>query len=499
MRKKPTFVELANATLVENSLSPLQLPYCPTNDASHAIADLQAMTATLEAQQQRGEDIRAETVQEARNLGVDPRILEQMAQGVMSNTSQMHQEMMQQQQNAAAAQQRMNALHHEDMSRQMAATQQAIARNADIQGQAAMSLQNAPDRMAAAVSSQIQQLPRAIPDDILQMMRQNLGNRPTLEQFEQAFGRFASEHRTAMGQMMGQMMGQQQEGQRALMDAQDRNMQQTLNRIGDLQTATSSALVSRDQSADLARQLMARLLQGLMEMFAEAARGHHAMNRAMLQQAARAFQQHPNITIQNIDARQLVPQLIALTHIDARRVDVTLPAISNIMNTLNLPNVTPEALQNVARQLALSNAPDETPQLPSKRARALPDIGPELPGPAIPMGDVPDTPQLSGPQPQPPETPTLPPMPPPAGAPQISIPDTPQLPKRQGIKDKSKAPSTTTKHVAKAAAVANAAAKLASKRQTPVTAGTWYVAPTGELMHRDATSSSSSSDRKPPP
>ena len=118
MRKKPTFVELANATLVENSLSPLQLPYCPTNDASHASADLQAMTATLEAQQQRGEDIRAETVQEARNLGVDPTILEQMAQGVMSNTSQMHQEMMQQQQNAAAAQQRMNALHHEDMSRQ---------------------------------------------------------------------------------------------------------------------------------------------------------------------------------------------------------------------------------------------------------------------------------------------------------------------------------------------------------------------------------------------
>ena len=33
-------------------------------------------------------------------------IIEQMAQGVMSNTSQMHQDMMQQQQNAAASQQR---------------------------------------------------------------------------------------------------------------------------------------------------------------------------------------------------------------------------------------------------------------------------------------------------------------------------------------------------------------------------------------------------------
>ena len=66
MWDRPTFVELANATLVDNSRAPLQLPYCPANDASHAIADLQYMTATLEAQQQRGEDIRAETVQEAR-------------------------------------------------------------------------------------------------------------------------------------------------------------------------------------------------------------------------------------------------------------------------------------------------------------------------------------------------------------------------------------------------------------------------------------------------
>ena len=164
-------------------------------------------------------------------------------------------------------------------------------------------------------------------------------------------------------------MGQQQAGQRALMDDQNRNMQQTLDRLGDLQTATSSALVSRDQSADLARQLMARLLQGLMEMFAEVARGHHAMNRAMLQQAAQAFQQHPTVTVHNIDARQPAPQLVALTHIDARRVDVTLPAIQTIMNTLNMPKVTPEALQDVVRQLA--NAPDETPQIPSKRARAF--------------------------------------------------------------------------------------------------------------------------------
>ena len=80
MSKKPTFQELANATLKDNTLAPLQLPYIPFNSSSQALVELQAMREEVQAQQQRGEDIQVATVQEARDLGVGPRVLEQMAQ-----------------------------------------------------------------------------------------------------------------------------------------------------------------------------------------------------------------------------------------------------------------------------------------------------------------------------------------------------------------------------------------------------------------------------------
>ena len=80
MRKKPTFQELANATLKDNTLAPLQLPYIPFNSSSQSLFELQAMREEVQAQQQRGEDIRAATVQEARAIGVDPQVLESLAQ-----------------------------------------------------------------------------------------------------------------------------------------------------------------------------------------------------------------------------------------------------------------------------------------------------------------------------------------------------------------------------------------------------------------------------------
>ena len=63
MRRKPTFEELANATLKESTVGPLQLPYCPYNSNSQALVDLQTMAQQLQAQQQRGEDIQASIVQ----------------------------------------------------------------------------------------------------------------------------------------------------------------------------------------------------------------------------------------------------------------------------------------------------------------------------------------------------------------------------------------------------------------------------------------------------
>ena len=80
MRKKPTFQELANATLKESTLGPLQLPYIPFNSSSQALVDLQATMEEVQSQQQRGEDIRAATVQEARAIGVGPQVLESLAQ-----------------------------------------------------------------------------------------------------------------------------------------------------------------------------------------------------------------------------------------------------------------------------------------------------------------------------------------------------------------------------------------------------------------------------------
>ena len=108
MRTRPTFDQLARANLKESDLGPLKLPYRPPNDPTPAIAELQAITNQLQAEQQHGEDVQRVTQQTARELNVDPRIIEEMASGVMSQTSAMHQQLLQEQQNTSAAQQRMH-------------------------------------------------------------------------------------------------------------------------------------------------------------------------------------------------------------------------------------------------------------------------------------------------------------------------------------------------------------------------------------------------------
>ena len=171
MRKKPTYLELANANLKESDLGPLKLPYCPPNDPTPAIAKLQAMTQRLQAEQRQGEDVQHMTQQTARDLNVDTRIIEELASGIVSQNSAMRQQILQEQQNARAAQQRMHALHVENMSRQMAETQREISRNADIQGQVVASMQSAPDRRAQAVAGELSRLPPAIPSHILDELR----------------------------------------------------------------------------------------------------------------------------------------------------------------------------------------------------------------------------------------------------------------------------------------------------------------------------------------
>ena len=464
MRKKPTYLELATANLKESALGPLKLPYCPPNDPTPAIAELQAMTQRLQAEQQQGEDVQNKTQQTARDHNVDTRIIEQLATGIVSLKSAMHQQLLQEQQNANAAQQRMHALHTENMSRQMADTQREISRNADIQGQAIASMQSAPDRMAQAVAGEISRLPPAIPPHILEELRR--GNQISAEQFQQGWAQFTADQR----QLGQQLLTQQSTGQQALMDKQDQNMQATLNQMAQLQTQRDTALVSQDQSVEMARRLMQHMFENLMQMFGQAAQGHHAMNLQMLGQVAQMMQRFPNVNIMNIDARQIIPQLLTL--VNSRTVNVQLPAIQTIMNTLNMPNVTPEAIQNVARQLAIANAPDETPQPPGAASHIpLPDSA-ELPGPAIPLGnapgpaplppppDEPDTPMITPvvQLPGEPETPQL--QPPPAAE-----PETPQLKKRSGLKAQTSSILDYVRNTITATSVAGAANRIAAARQ----------------------------------
>ena len=179
------------------------------------------------------------TQQTARALNVDPRIIEELASGIVSQNSAMHQQLLQEQQNANAAQQRMHALHTENMSRQMADTQREISRNADIQGQAIASMQSAPDRMAQAVASEISRLPPAIPPHILEELRR--GNQISAEQFQQGWAQFTADQR----QLGQQLLTQQSTGQQALMDKQYQNMQATLNHMAQLQMHLSLILLAQ--------------------------------------------------------------------------------------------------------------------------------------------------------------------------------------------------------------------------------------------------------------
>ena len=403
------------------------------------------------------------TQQTARDLNVDPRIIEELASGIVSQNSAMHQQLLQEQQNASAAQQRMHALHTENMSRQMADTQREISRNADIQGQAIASMQSAPDRMAQAVAGEISRLPPAIPPHILEELRR--GNQISAEQFQQGWAQFTADQR----QLGQQLLTQQSTGQQALMDKQDQNMQATLNQMAQLQTQRDTALVSQDQSVEMARRLMQHMFENLMQMFGQAAQGHHAMNLQMLGQVAQMMQRFPNVNIMNIDARQIIPQLLTL--VNSRTVNVQLPAIQTIMNTLNMPNVTPEAIQNVARQLAIANAPDETPQPPGAASHIpLPDSA-ELPGPAIPLGNAPGPAPLP-PPPDEPDTPMITPvvqLPGEEETPQLQPPpaDEPETPypRRSGLKDKTSSILDYVRNTITATSVAAAADKLAAARQ----------------------------------
>ena len=71
MRKKPTFEELANSTLVKPQLPPALLPYIPPNDGSAAVMEhLRATMESLQRNEVNDERIQAEGAAAAREAGI---------------------------------------------------------------------------------------------------------------------------------------------------------------------------------------------------------------------------------------------------------------------------------------------------------------------------------------------------------------------------------------------------------------------------------------------
>ena len=156
MRKKPTFEELARATLVQSNLGPLKLPYVPPNDASFAMAELRQMTNKIMSEEALGRAIQQAVQQAADSMGVAPADIERMMSGVIAHTSNMFQHQQQMHQRGVAASQREARLQHEQIMGVHVGTQAQIARNAALTGQVVESLQAIPGSMSQAMSDVLQ-------------------------------------------------------------------------------------------------------------------------------------------------------------------------------------------------------------------------------------------------------------------------------------------------------------------------------------------------------
>ena len=87
MRRKPTFSELAEASLRESNIGPVKLPYAPPNDASFAIAELRDMTAKLRNEEIIGRNVQTAVQQTADAAGIAPADVEQLMAGTVAQTS----------------------------------------------------------------------------------------------------------------------------------------------------------------------------------------------------------------------------------------------------------------------------------------------------------------------------------------------------------------------------------------------------------------------------
>ena len=78
MRRKPTYQELANATLAKTKLGAVTQPYVPYNDNALAIKELRGMTDRLALEARVNQGTQAQVFATAAETGLPPTAVQQM-------------------------------------------------------------------------------------------------------------------------------------------------------------------------------------------------------------------------------------------------------------------------------------------------------------------------------------------------------------------------------------------------------------------------------------
>ena len=78
MRRKPTYQELANATLAKTQLGIVTQPYVPFNDNALAVKELQAMTDRLALETRVNQNTQAQVLSTAASSGLPAQAVQGM-------------------------------------------------------------------------------------------------------------------------------------------------------------------------------------------------------------------------------------------------------------------------------------------------------------------------------------------------------------------------------------------------------------------------------------
>ena len=163
MRRKPTFNELATASLRESNIGPVKLPYVPPNDASFAIAELRDMTAKLRNEEIIGRNVQTAVQQTADAAGIAPADVEQLMAGTVAQTSEAMGRLQETISHGNATAARMQQLQHDALLSAHANQEQLATQGNVLLSDVAQSLRTTPETLAQVIASQCRLTPRLKP------------------------------------------------------------------------------------------------------------------------------------------------------------------------------------------------------------------------------------------------------------------------------------------------------------------------------------------------